>query len=95
MVSAMNQFEQNAVLNGIDILNYSSQFVQYIADNVDHNIKTLDRNNTFHGMGIIAVITPEIKKNNLILRVKVTPRDIAAIGRVQFHRESLGRSMVT
>ena len=78
----VHQFEQNAVLSyGTDIPNYSSQFVQYVADNVDHNIKTLDGNNTFHGMGMIAAITPEIKKNNL--RVKVTPRDIAAIGRVQ------------
>ena len=28
-------------------------FVQYVADNVDHNVCTLDGQNTFHGMGII------------------------------------------
>ena len=68
----VHQFEQNAVLSyGTDIPNYSSQFVQYVADNVDHNIKTLDGNDTFHGMGMIAVITPKIKKSNPILRVKV------------------------
>ena len=42
-------FEQNAVLSyGIDILNYSILFVQYvyIADNIDH-IKTLERCNAF------------------------------------------------
>ena len=34
----VHQFEQNAVLSyGTDIPNYSSQFVQYVADNVDHN----------------------------------------------------------
>jgi len=27
--------------------------VQYIADNVDHNIQTIDGKGTFHGMGII------------------------------------------
>ena len=95
----MHQFEQNAVLSyGTEIPNYPSQFVQYVADNVDHNIKTLDGNNTFHGMGVIAAITPEIKKSNAILRVKVTPRDIAAVGRVpiQFHKdESLGMTTVT
>ena len=54
--------------------------------------------NTFHGMEMIATITPEIKKSNAILSVKVTPRDIAAIGRVpiQFHKdESLGMTTVT
>lgn len=29
-------------------------FTQFIADNVDHNIATLDGHGTFHGMGIIA-----------------------------------------
>ena len=96
----MYQFEQkNAILSyGTDTPNYTSQFVQYVADNVDHNIKTLDGNNTFHGMGMVAAITPEIKKSNAILEVKVTPRDIAAIGRVpiQFHKdESLGMTTVT
>ena len=86
----VHQFEQNAVLSyGTDIPNYSTQFVQYVAGNVDHNIKTLDGNNTFHGMGMIATVTPASKKSNQILRVKVTPKDIAAIGRVpiQYHRK--------
>ena len=66
-----HQFEQSAVLNyGTDIPNHSSQFIQYVADNVDHNIRTLDGNDTFHGMGMIATITPGIKKSNLIHRVK-------------------------
>ena len=30
-----------------------SSFLHYSADNVDHNICTLDGLNTFHGMGII------------------------------------------
>ena len=44
---------------GTEIPNYSMQFVQYVADNVDHNIKTLDGNN---GMRMIAAITPETEK---------------------------------
>ena len=29
-------------------------FMQYVADNVDHNVRTLDGRGTFHGMGIIS-----------------------------------------
>ena len=36
----VHQFEENAALS--DIHDYSSQFVQYIADNVDHNIANAD-----------------------------------------------------
>ena len=67
-----------------------SQFVPYIiADNVDHNIRTLDGNDTFHGMGMIAAVTPGFKRSNPIIRVKVTAKDIASVGHVsiQYHRE--------
>lgn len=37
---------------------YETSFVQWSADNVDHNTVTIDGENTFHGMGIIAVATP-------------------------------------
>ena len=36
----------------------AGSFTQWVADNVDHNIATIDGHNTFHGMGIIAVTTP-------------------------------------
>ena len=32
-------------------------FTTFVADNVDHNVATLDDRGTFHGMGVIAVIT--------------------------------------
>ena len=35
----------------------ASGFIQWSADNVDHNTVTLDGKNTFHGMGIIASAT--------------------------------------
>jgi hypothetical protein len=31
-----------------------ARFTQFVADNVDHNIQTVDGHKTFHGMGIIA-----------------------------------------
>ena len=34
-------------------------FTQWIADNIDHNLATLNGQGTFHGMGIIAVSTPK------------------------------------
>ena len=79
------QFEQSAALsNGTDIPNFIAQFIQYVADNVDHNIRTLDGIDTctFHGMGMIAAVTPGTKTSNPILRVKVTCSDIAMVGRV-------------
>ena len=39
-------------------------FVQWIADNFDHNVRTLDGKGTFHGMGIIAAVTPSIATEN-------------------------------
>lgn len=96
----MQHFEKkNAALShGTDIPGFTSQFFQYVADNVDHNIRTLDGKNTFHGMGMIAAVTPGSKKSNPILRVKVTAKDIASVGHVpvQYHREeSLGMTAVT
>ena len=35
----------------------ASNFTQWVGDNVDHNISTLDGKNTFHGMGIISATT--------------------------------------
>ena len=37
------------------------QFLQFVADNIDNNTQTLDRLNTFHGIGMIAAVTPGIK----------------------------------
>ena len=37
------------------------QFMQWVADNVDHNVITLTGKNTFHGMGIISITQPAIQ----------------------------------
>lgn len=55
-------------------------FIQYVADNADHNIRTIDGHDTFHGMGIIACITPKIELSSVIPRIKVTAKDIADVG---------------
>ena len=35
-----------------------AQFMQWVGDNVDHNIITLTGKDTFHGMGIISITQP-------------------------------------
>ena len=51
--AAVTKFERSAAVNeGTDIPHFREGiFMQYVADNVDHNIHTLDGHNTFHGMG--------------------------------------------
>ena len=72
-----------AVAKGTDIPGYSQgHYMQYIADNVDHNVATIDGTGTFHGMGIIAAITPGIHADMPVPKVHVTAEDIAKIGRI-------------
>ena len=58
--SEVQMFQSNAaVSNRTDIDNFKDDmFIQYAADNVDHNLRTLDGHDTFHGMGMIAAVTP-------------------------------------
>ena len=67
----MQRFEKNAAQShGTDIPNLTTEFVQYVADNENHNICTLDGHDTFHGMGIIAAITPRTRSEQPIPRAK-------------------------
>ena len=82
-------FNQNAALDqGTDIPDYNGEFVQYVADNVDHNVRTLDGNDTFHGMGMIATVTPGTKPTSCVPRRKVSPQNISASGKVEIHPPS-------
>ena len=76
------RFEKNAahsvdpdVLGGdIDLLDPS---VLFAADNVDHNIITIDGKGTFHGMGIVAAVTPGQRTNRLIPRRNISELQIS------------------
>ena len=57
-------------------------FVQYVADNVDHNVRTIDGMNTFHSMGMIAATIPSKESTHRVPRINVIAEDIAAIGTV-------------
>jgi hypothetical protein len=95
----VKQFEENSALaQGTTIDNSEGKFIQYSADNVDHNIRTLDGHNTFHGMGMIAAVTPQARIKSFIPRQKVSQKDIIQIGRIQIHyhsNESQGMSSIT
>lgn len=60
--SEVQKYERSAAKKlGTDIPGITSRhFVQFVAGNVDHNLNTLDGLNTFHGMGIMAAVTPSI-----------------------------------
>ena len=51
---------------------FPGTFTQSVTDNVDHNVSTLDGQDTFHGMGIIAVSNPSD-----VAKVVVNSRTIA------------------
>lgn len=57
--------------------------VKYVADNVDHNLRTLDGKNTFHGMGIIAIHPKSATTNIVIPRIKTNLQDVKALGTVE------------
>ena len=72
--------EQGTELVGI---NPQTSFIQFAADNVDHQINTLDGTGTFHGMGIIGAATPGKKDSKIIRRdASVTPEKVSALGSV-------------
>ena len=72
--SEVNRFKQSIVQtedsNYPKGLAYPGMFTQYIADNVDHNVITLDGSGTFHGMGIISASTKTPFSKNKEFREK-------------------------
>ena len=54
-------------------------FVQYSADNVDHNSCTLDGKDTFHGMGVIACVTPPLQLSSTPIKRITSRKPLPAI----------------
>lgn len=57
-------------------------FVQYIADNVDHNLRTLDGHGTFHGMGMIAAVTPGFRLDKAVPRLSPTLKEVSDLAKI-------------
>jgi hypothetical protein len=60
--SEVQKFEKSAAVSQtFDRPDLSgNEFIQFMADSVDHIIKTLDGRNTFHGIRMMATFTPGI-----------------------------------
>ena len=54
-----------------------------MTDNVDHNVCTLNGRNTFHGMGIIAAITPKVNSSIIVPKKTVSTDSLIQIGRIE------------
>ena len=85
--SEVQRYERSAAeTQGTDIEGYKpEQFIQYVADNVDHNIRSLDGLNTFHGMGIIASVTPGIRTKVKVPRKATSVEELTDLGRINIH----------
>ncbi|CAG2196688.1 unnamed protein product [Mytilus edulis] len=81
----VQKFESSAAaVQGVDLPgDISNSFVQFVADNVDHNTRTIDGLNTFHGMGIIAGITPGTKRTQPIPRIAFSTDEIKALAKIE------------
>ena len=81
------RYERNAATaQNLEIPESSDErFVQFMADNVDHNSRKMDGLNTFHGMGIMAAVNPARKYHKIIPRKTVSTADIVAASRIGIH----------
>lgn len=95
--SEIQRFESNtSISQGLDIPdNLGQSFIQYVADNVDHNLRTLDGNNTFHGMVIICGITRGTMQQSPIRREVVSAEKIKSIAKVEieYYKQSNNSAM--
>lgn len=60
-------------------------FVQFVADNVDHNIATIDRHNTFHGMEIISTVSPKTEHRRIISSKDIPTEELVELGKINNH----------
>lgn len=71
-------YNQNAALRqGTFVSTFHDEFVQYAVDKVGFNVRTLHGVDTcFSDVGLIAVVTPGIKRDKKSLREKeILPRE--------------------
>lgn len=85
--SEVQRFEENAassvtpdILGGQTDIN--DMMLLFAADNVDHNIITLDGKGTFHGMGMIAATTPGKQVSYTVPRKKISELNITSEAKV-------------
>ena len=74
-------------------------FLQFAADNVDHNTNTIDGKNTFNGMGMLSCLTPAPTGHfgRQIRRKDVSTKEIETLGEVNilYYNHSRSNTMNT
>jgi hypothetical protein len=75
-LNAAASHDKNALSVGEDTI------VQFVADNVDHNLRTLDGYGTFHGMGMIATITPGKALQRRVPRSSPTLQEVVQLSKI-------------
>jgi len=84
----VQRYEKSAAASETPLLiTEKDQFVQFAADNVDHNTGTIDGHNTFNGMGIIATITPKIDHLMIIPRRDFALEELVQLGKIKQNKE--------
>ena len=79
--SEVQRFEENAAISFSQSMsdfeiNNNEHTLLFAGDNVDHNIMTIDGKGSFHGMGIIAAITPGKQTSHSISRHRMKDIDL-------------------
>lgn len=76
--SKVQRFERSAtVVHGVETLSSGeSEFVHFVADILDHNVRSIDGFITYHGIGIIATFTHGTFKAIPVPRITVPSDDI-------------------
>ena len=84
--SEVQRYEANsAVTPSTTATNSTDHFVQFVADNVDHNVQTVDGSGSIHATGMISVTTPAVDTHTVIPRGRPTPAQICESGKVDIH----------
>lgn len=64
-------------------------FVQFVFDNADFNIRTMDGNNTFHNIGGIRTETPKIQKTEVVRVKRSNEKPLEMSGRMKKLKRNL------
>ena len=80
----LKHYDRNcASKNRTDIIDFKpGDHIQYMADNDDHNIRTLDGCDTFHEINIFGIVTPGKKIRRQIPRILISTQDILSVGKI-------------
>ena len=74
---------------------FPGKILQFVADNVDHNVCSIDGFGTFHGMGIIACTSPGSDVKMPIPKKEIPLEEIVELGKISIKYVTHTSSVVT